>query len=201
MRTHSRLLIAALVTASLLAVVAATASALRSLSVNTLTISVSGRETFASSSINIICNLTYSGTLHNVIPKRERSVLGAITAARASEGRCETNGFGRAGIIFLNVNWTILYSVFLGTLPRITGILGIIENKQILFELPLVFDCLYRGDLPFLATIEAGGNSTEIRPLRNTLNEVVKELTIGSCPAQYENQFVLPINAVRVTLL
>ena len=83
MRTHTKLLLAALTTALLLSSAAGTAMALRSLGVNETNLTANGRETFAGSNgINVICNLTLTATLNSSIEKRAGNRVGGLTGVR-----------------------------------------------------------------------------------------------------------------------
>jgi hypothetical protein len=205
MRT-TKLVLAVLAATILLSIAAGSAVALRSLSANSASLVAQGNETFAGSNgVNVICALTLTGTIRSATAKRAGQQLGSVTRVDPSgTGRrpCRTNVLVAAEVTVLNLPWRVLYNSILGTLPRITGILATIERAQFLLEIAGQ-RCLYVGDVPFLATVEAGGLITRASPLRNT-ETLQRELplTTAECPGTGELQGELRVTtSPRISLV
>lgn len=146
------------------------ASALRSLSLSgTTTLTLNGRVRFASEFATIECNVTILRTISRVIPKVVGILVGKIIAVhvpvtlpepncRSSVGRLtniEIRGLEREEIARL-----FLVS-FLGTLPRITGLLITVQRFQASFTTEISGRCGYEspaGGVGVLAAIDGASN-------------------------------------------
>jgi hypothetical protein len=183
--THGKLLLAACIAVLAMAIGAGTAAASRSLSVAPeVRLTLHGRLVYESNIgepvEEITCNVTVTKTLVRAIAKIAGTVMGRVTSIRIAPETCVVGGnadvFRR--LTFLRVEaaelWQILYNSFLGSLPRITGILTIIRNVQFLVEYEadsLEIMCLYdnsrrAGSLGLLARVTAAGVIERL----NTLN-------------------------------
>lgn len=133
MHRQSKLLLAALTAALILAAAVGTASAGRLLISNTgFRMVWTPLTAYRAGEAGISCNVTVEGTLHsNTIVKRDLALVGYITRAaftRPCVGGGEgwvLNGIERhptLGTFGTSLPWHIRYRSFRGTLPNITGI-------------------------------------------------------------------------------
>jgi hypothetical protein len=170
MHKYTKLVLVALTATIILTMAAASASALRSLSLNpagtiratSVALSFTSPE---EAGVTITSNVTLTGSLERAIQKREGGVVGTIT-------RCETTretitGAPERTTVSVEcvrlVPFRILYKTFLGTLPSITGILVLIRAGFLISiknnGIP-VNECLYEGNVGALGRIAAGTLST-----------------------------------------
>jgi len=128
MRTHSKLILAALAATMLLAMGISTASA-RSLSVNERNFEVIWNEAFGapktklafiapSASVNVRCRVTLLGSFVERTIKKETT----ITQNRINHAELESCAGGTATIRTETLPWNSRYRSFTGTLPRIRSI-------------------------------------------------------------------------------
>lgn len=194
-----RLVVAALVAATALAVVTTSASANRSLSVSpggATRETSEGMVTFEEPGIlGVACNLTLNSTTPRSIAKRAGTHMGSITEGRASECRDTIFGTAATAIVLVEVRrpFTIVYNSFLGTLPNITGILGLQVFAIRLSSLP--GDCLFATNtgVGILWAVGAGG---VVRRKRYLINLTIPlSMTIsGSCPGDAEMQGTMSLS-------
>jgi hypothetical protein len=123
-----------------------------------------GVVTFSASGIQVICNLTITTTIivarfAKVIARRSpEALIGQSTGTEAR--RCTDNLGGGNDVIRLLNPVRERYDIFLGTLPRVTGVLvTYLELEILVLDTDLGISCLYRGDVPFLY-FENGGGQT-----------------------------------------
>ncbi len=158
MRILARLTIATAVLATSLALLAASASANRSLSASpggAIRATSEGKLTFdePGEGFGLACNLTFNGTLERVVAKRAGAHVASLTEGRTNE--CRDTVFASSGSAVVLVEarspFDVVYSSFLGTLPRISGI-------------------VVRADMRFLLTTAIGSClfSTEARARETT---------------------------------
>lgn len=125
MRLHGKLLLAALTSALVLAVLASTATASRGISVAPSgalqgTAGVTFTSTPAGRSFTSL--VTLRGSLHRTIAKTVGALVGLITDCRST--------LGEAGLIFIRIEvrceltlpWHVRYVSFAGTLPNIVSV-------------------------------------------------------------------------------
>jgi hypothetical protein len=113
-----RLLLAAVLTASVLALACSSASAIRlSLSESTFRVVwAPARFDFLGTSLN--CNLTFEGSFHSsTIAKVSGSLIGYVT--RATPGTCNA---GAMSVLTATLPWHVQYGSFAGTLPNISNV-------------------------------------------------------------------------------
>jgi hypothetical protein len=123
---------------------------------------------FFGGEVRVICRLTLTGRLVNVIDKASAGLLpagriGQIEGA-ATEG-CRTNFGGAAEVTVLTAAEApiqLRYQAFLGVLPNITGILFRKLGFSLRVVEPVIIGaCLYRGPVNLLLTLppveEVGG--------------------------------------------
>jgi hypothetical protein len=170
MALHLKMLTAAVVAALALSL-AGNASALRSLSISgSTTLNLNSRLTFAAEGFEVICNATITKTVSRVIPKIDHVLVGKITRVDTPLTKPEANCRATGGLTLTNIevrglereeNGRILKGVILGTLPRITGMLFLIDRWQLSFTTTQIGRCGYESPergLPELAGVEARGN-------------------------------------------
>jgi hypothetical protein len=115
MTRRNRLLSIASLAATMLAVVAAAASATTFSLVERSFTATWRTMTFETTGSRVTCPLTLAGSFHaNTFTKTARSRIGTITSA--SVGTCT----GGTATILRTLPWTLQYSAFGGTLPNIT---------------------------------------------------------------------------------
>jgi hypothetical protein len=162
---HSKLLLAAVTSALLLALVASTATALRSLEASPAgAITATAPVTFTSGT-NVTSSVTLTGELHRNIPKTRGALAGFIRGCTSTLGTAF--GFVRIAITCaLTLPWHVRFDSFTGTLPRIATIKLIVLNVSFLLRnLPNgeLLNCLYQGDQPAIARVNAANEITEIQ--------------------------------------
>jgi len=204
MHTRSKLLVAALTAALLLALGASTASASRSFSVvggGRAILAIANGErgstrlTFAGESGRlVISDVTLHGSLHSLIAKTRGALAGVINAIRTAN--CRTEGaFGVTCHASGLPNFHIRLESFTGTLPRISTITLTIEAAfQILFapdEEGGHPECLYRGNISATGGRNSG-ESVVIETLRvnnpnsATLSRAAREEFFRNCDRRGE---------------
>lgn len=188
MRNHTKLLLAALTTALVLAAGINTATARRIEISNTGIRIVWSELTFSSVSTgagtDAICPVTLEGTLHSrTISKVSGQLIGFITSAHVNERSppCTYKG-GALAVRILNGNtgngeeapttlpWHIRYDSFAGTLPNITRIRVQLVGAGFRLEVPFfAIVCLFKttGSFPGFGdlNIGAGGVITNLTVL------------------------------------
>ncbi len=205
----ARWITAVLVMVGVTALATAPASANRSLSLSpggAMRVTSEGRLTFEepSGSFGLECNVTLNGTLAREIAKRAGAHMGSITEGRTAE--CRDTFFGINGSIIYLVEprnpWDITYNLFLGTLPRINGVLVRMEYRMLLTT--AIGSCLWgtgasrEAPLLFAVTPETGALSRA-----SFLREAIRLLTrlSGTCPSTggFAGAFrVTPTQTVRL---
>ncbi len=148
MRKLKHLAIMALAATACLALLSASAAANRSLSASpagAIRATSEGKITFEepAGSFGIACNVSLNGTLERVAAKRVGTHIGSITEGRTNE--CRDTFFGVAGMVTVLVEpgrpFEVVYASFLGTLPRINGILVRSDSRFLLTS--AIGSCLY----------------------------------------------------------
>lgn len=175
MRTHTKLLLAAIAASLALASAVSTASAGR-ISVSETRFSQIWRPIlfFTGDGVTIHCDMTLEGSFHyRSIAKVARSLIGYVTKAviqHVGDVCAEGDAFTLNGVeVALRVTlantlpWHITYEGFEGTLPGMTGIRVLIRPSFVLNEL-LTTLCLYSGNLQAVIKRDAGGRATQIIP-------------------------------------
>ena len=205
MRTILRLLVAALAVTSGLGLLAGAAQANRSLSVGVtrgITETSRGAVTFEepSGSFGLACTMTLNGTLERAFAKRAGTHVGSLTEGRTSE--CRDTFFGSAGAAVWLMGpleiANVVYNSFLGTLPRINGLLYRSDARVLLRS--IIGECLYETagnrEFSFLYEIEANGGVVGKRILREAIR-LLRRLS-GTCPASIfaAGQFNVPAGIV-----
>jgi hypothetical protein len=184
MRTILRFGLATALAGTLIATMAASASALRSLSINERSVHVNLREwAFTESGgLGFRCSVTLRVVLNtNSIAKTTREV-GNVAAAPSERCR-DTLGFSASmtPLVEERAPWLVLYNGFTGTLPAIRALKLILRAMKFLVRDSLAgIECLYEGDTEGFATVEGGVISTfTMEPARSL--PVKTELRSG-CP-------------------
>jgi hypothetical protein len=191
MRKLKRLTIMALAVTASLALLSAAAAANRSLSANpggTIRATSSGQITFEEpgGSFGLACTTTMNGTLERVAAKRAGVHIGSITEGRAVE--CRDTFFGISGEATILAEprspLDVVYSSFLGTLPRISGILVRADNRFLLTA--AIGRCLFETTASREVTllIEAASETGSVTRA-HYVPETTRLLTrlSGTCPA------------------
>jgi hypothetical protein len=156
MRTRSKLLFTALITALMLTAAVGTASANRIRITEQRFTATWPREaqlTFSGSGFEIACEVTIEGSFHYSTFLKTRSLVGHVTKARVGPiENCRKNGITSVAILGTNAEgrlttpWHVLYDSFRGTLPRISGIrLALVGAEFLLQESIFGESCLYRS--------------------------------------------------------
>jgi len=146
MQFHARIIIAALAATIALALGTGAASASRSFSVVGGGRAVRGigrglTFTAAESGIQVIGDVTLTGSVHSLIGKTAGTEVATIT--RVDNANCRTN-IGAECVAIGLLPASIRLTSFTGTLPRITGGTGTIEGGA-QFQIGGTMRCLYRG--------------------------------------------------------
>jgi hypothetical protein len=196
MTIRFKVLMAAMTAVLALSFAVGTANALRSLSISgPTTLTLNGQLTFTSSAGSVECNATITKTVSRTIPKIDHILIGKITRVdveRTIPSRTCRASFSRLNNIEIprlerEETARILKGVILGTLPRITGILFLVERFLASFETDFTGTCPYESPargLPVLAPVEARG---DIGRLRLEPNAAVRLEPHGLfCPATGE---------------
>jgi hypothetical protein len=154
MRTHTRMLLAALIAAIVLASAIGTASANRiSLTDNTFR-QIWRPLSFTGGSVVIACTITLEGSFHyNTLIKVARSLVGYVTKAAVAhpcEGSGEVfadNGVENAGggVLANSLPWHITYEGFEGRLPLIEGFRQLLRPRLTLVTAGVL--CKYEGNM------------------------------------------------------
>lgn len=199
MRKSSRLLLAALTAALMLAFATSSATAARSIEIR------GGRSTsfafnelaFTAGGLAITCAVTLLATISTLIPKTPEGVLiGRLTGIRlVHPNRCRAPFFLSAdafplgcseeagGLCTVNTadeRWKLRYHSFTGTLPSVTGFNISIERTQFLVSTP-VGRCLYEGRAFGRINIVAGAVTTAQADTAATRLRLITRLS-GECP-------------------
>lgn len=185
MLTRTKLVIAALGAAVLMASAVGTATANR-ISVSNRNIRAVWRElTFFNEdgSVTIACPVTLEGTFHSsTIVKVRHTLVGYITRAIAGPlASCRDNVGGvRARVLTETLPWHIWYESFGGTLPNnFTLNLTLLGTTFELFILLLLTRCVYRADVPGI--VRRTATNTRLEP-DETFPVPLREGG-GACPA------------------
>jgi hypothetical protein len=200
MRHIRRLLLAVLLATCAVAVVAAAATANRSIELDRTSVEATASVfviTEGGSAFNVACEVALTMTLNRRIAKSRGAALGGVT--RASFTGC------RGGTLRLlapeaRAPWPMKYESFLGTLPAITHVNFTIERFGFLLEAFFgIARCLYGGTF---RAITAFNPITELRTDETIAVPLVANLGGVECPANAilrSNFRVRP--EVRMTLL
>jgi hypothetical protein len=172
-----RLLLAAVLAASVMALAYSSASAIR-LSLNEPTFRAAWTSMrFVVAGFPISCNATLEGSFHSAtIAKVEQSLIGYVT--RASSGSCSS---GAMSVLTGTLPWHVQYDSFTGTLPNIltmrTRVIGM--SASLTF---LGMTCLARSEVrtPALMVAERNGAGT-ITSFRWEESTVFPLTGSGSC--------------------
>jgi hypothetical protein len=172
MATHTRIVIAALIAATALAVGVGTAAARRIAASENHFLSHFRELTFETSAGRIICAVSIEGSFHErTIEKIVGGLIGYISEARVkrpcSGGETWIQSTQERGPGELEtLPWHILYERFIGALPNITGI-EITSDGTAFLLLAFGIRCLYRATTtsPIKGIIkrEASGKATGLR--------------------------------------
>ncbi|HYV15415.1 MAG TPA: hypothetical protein VE972_05305 [Conexibacter sp.] len=208
MRTHHKLILAALATVIALSLGASTATGLRSLEARPGgPIAATGRSVSFSEPGGLVLSfdLTLSGRLGTRIGKRVGARFGQIERCAANNAREGAFGFTILIRCELNLPWPITYDSIRGTLPRITSVLVAFERVSLLFESEVgrmrVDECLYQGNLGFDSSVPPITTLT-LQPVRNTIELVVAlEQTIKPCVTSYRFSTMLTVTRTELRLL
>lgn len=177
MHNRSKLLIVALIAAFLLALGAGAATASRSLVTTGGGQNITGTQGalvfVGSNGVRMTCEVTLSGSIHAAIAKAARALMGHLFAAPTRNCR---NTFGitptsATALIESRRPWHIEYVGILGTLPAITGVLGLIKGTRFLLRFNEM-SCLYEGDVPAATGGTGGAREYTIRTMAATRNTV-----------------------------
>jgi hypothetical protein len=147
------------------------------------------------------CNVTLTGTIGRLIAKTTRlpeGQIGSITGGRTrecvgpfGEAHAENIVLAEPRVVGLRGPIPLRYNSFLGTLPRINGILIVALRPGFLIR-PAGLECLYRvAELGALIEFELNGalpRSGRGRFLTNVAN-LVAELSNAFCPRSGELRF------------
>jgi hypothetical protein len=176
MRITRKLAITASFALFSLAMLAGTATASNGIAIEARVgtqITATGSSTLVSEAVNLICNLTLKGTTAKTsVLKRNANrlpegLIGQITEGTAGPGETCTDSFGgtRDSARLLNTAARpidVVYSAFLGTLPRINGIKTINLRTAFVINLPgLGTECLFEGSIEALFFESRGGQSLD----------------------------------------
>jgi hypothetical protein len=196
MHKYAKLAMAALVAAFALSLAAGPAGARTRIEVSTTSLrATASRLTFGGSEIDIICNVTLSGTLQRLINKRRGEAAGNFTADTINT--CSSN-FGSEARADALTPMRIGYGSIEGTLPTITA--GVIDiDGGFLMSIRTIFGtsaCLYS------TMFEARSDQNPVRIVRlqpNTMT-LVRRLS-GVCPETGElagSLTVTPSTTIRL---
>ncbi len=190
MRTLTRLVVMALAITASLALLTGAASANRSLSLSPagrVAATSEGKVTFEEprGSFGLACNLILNGTTERVSVKRAGTHIGSITEGNTNE--CRDTFFGIAGSATLLVEprapFDQVYTAFLGTLPRINGILFNSDARFLLVT--AIGSCLYATgaarEAPALFEADAAGAISRGSFVRGEVTRLLTRLS-GTCP-------------------
>jgi hypothetical protein len=183
MVTYARLARAVLVAGFCLLMVGGAAQAREAVEVSATANKIIGsRLSFSGSSgIEVICDVTLTGTLNRTIAKARGALAGSITAI--SSANCRNNVGGAATVSWLSP-LTIGYASISGTLPTITGSSSSLTGGVLISTSVLGSDtrCLYRG------TITMSASENPVRTWRVVTPNVARlERTLaGICPGEGE---------------
>jgi hypothetical protein len=183
----------------LLALGAAPAAANRSIEIAPEGITATGRLTFSSGVGNVICTTSITGSLRRAFPKREGSAAGVIAGLRWRE--C-TGSQGSGEIVaVLNLNWSLTYESFRGTLPGITGIRLTILRFAVLLRAVISLmtnECLFEGELG-TEFIVVGGTLARVVHVGNH-QRLIRTLR-GLCPEEIETKLALEFETTNRAIL
>jgi hypothetical protein len=187
---HRIMLRAAALAALVLLAGVATANANRAFTASPEAIAETSRSfTFrdVASGLEVICEVTLAKSFHaGAMPKARGVLYGFVTEARAAGCRSSLGLAAQARFLLM---WHITYESFSGALPRITAVLVIVQEAQVLLRIGGT-ECLYRGDVPFVKTGTTGVaelSATRLRTLRN-LSPLFRALRqeLIPCPSAIE---------------
>jgi hypothetical protein len=169
MHQRSKLLLAALTAALLLAIGAGTASANRSLRVTGGERAISAtaeRLSFrGSNGINVISDVTLNGRVNASIGKGAGSAVGTITEATTAN-ISNSLGLRPAGAraLFTRGPWAVTFRSFTGTLPAIRTVLGTVVNAEFLVTIEAL-EASYRGNVNVTGTGTGGAAELTVTTL------------------------------------
>ncbi len=202
MRNRSKLLLAALGAAVLLAAAVGTASAAR-LQVSGQSITAVWRAmTFRAPAVgvSVSCPVTLEGTLHSrTIIKTPGSLIGYI--ARATVGEASCTG-GRARTLTARLPWHVQYSSFSGTLPNITSVNTNVIGAEFLIQARVLgteVSCLYTTSAAEPATGRfelTAGTLTSV-----TVGGEIRSASGGVCPRGVLGGTSSSVTAITVRLI
>jgi hypothetical protein len=166
MHTRGKLLLAALTSALFLTLVPSAATALRSLQYTTGPITLTGNETLTSDTgTTITTSTTKVINTSTSVAKTRGALFAFLTECTATLGTAFV--FVRIAITCgLTLPWHVRFDSFTGTLPRIINVKLISLNVTVLLRnLPSgeLLNCLYQGDQPAIARVNAASEITEIQ--------------------------------------
>jgi hypothetical protein len=191
MRTLSRLMMVTAIMGAGLTLLAGVAAANRSLSLGpagTARWSSEGSFTLEepSGSYGIACSWTMNLTIERVIAKRVGTHFGSVTEGRTTA--CRDTFFGTAASAIYLVEpgrpWDIVYNSFLGTLPRISGILLRMDFRSLTTN--AIGRCLWEtGAAREMALLWEADSATGAVSRGFFLDEDIRLLIrlTGTCPA------------------
>jgi ABC-type amino acid transport substrate-binding protein len=173
MRTHTKLIVAALSATLLMAFAVGSASA-RNLSISNRNVRIVWTElTFAAAdgSLPTTCPVTLEGSFHyNTIVKRTNSLIGLVTRAIVDNARCLDGS--HATVLTATLPWHVTYQSFTGTLPNITSIKLLLVGASFLVAPFFGASCLARTTTENpsigIANVGAGGVITGLRAEEET---------------------------------
>ena len=195
MNKHLKHHIAVITAATTLLALLATAAPARNFSTSNQQFRVAWNEIdFGTETVTVTCRVTLEGSFHyRTIVKRERALIGYITAAAAA--RPCTNGEAwsangrethpRLGVLANTLPWHLTYESFTGTLPNITDIRFLIRGLRI--KIHAIFNTLgLYGDandnITGRAIREARGAITGLEPVAGRSTVRLVNCLGGICP-------------------
>jgi hypothetical protein len=189
MRAHSKLLLAALTAALVLAAAVSTASGTRleTSSQSIRTVWTSLEFTGFGGLFGIRCPVTLEGTVHSrTISKVSGQLIGFITRASLGEASCSG---GSVTTLPASLPWHLRYDSFRGALPRIEGVRIQIIGYSWRLRVRILGSevlCLYKSTErgPLFGILEVNGETGRIEGLKAGEETEIPILEgIGACPA------------------
>jgi hypothetical protein len=155
MCNRTKLLMAAVAVVLALTLGAATANASRSFSAsNGAALAYIGPQLSFNhgSELQFICDLTLTASIHSLVAKTRRALLGYVSGARSGRCRSAFTGTVLVPLVSSASPWHLMFESFRGTLPRITEVLFVIDQAKWLTGRNEAFGtgfvgCLYVGDM------------------------------------------------------
>jgi hypothetical protein len=196
MRTHGKLLLAALATMLVLLTAAGSATALRSISIARERIeATSSAVTFSAEGLSAVCSVTIIKFISVVIPK----IIGILMGSGQFQiGRCRSE-LGEVTITELTGH-RLYFAGFVGTLPNVTAIL-LRSGREGGFLVRYPFGaCLYNGG-EFITRMTVNARS-ELEGLTIEERATIRLVTrlSGICPetARIAGRFTIPPIPIRL---